>query len=354
MAANAQDPHRSAGVSRGRTRSTDRGGSDRWGAISVAVIASLLAMPLWAAPWNLFDGGITAASAGFTLNGLLPYRDYWLLYGPLSGWLLAIPTALFGPSVELTRLVGLFLLSVQGVIVYGLCRRWTDVFPAALLAVSSSLIVAAFVGLEMSAWTLSMALGLLAFSLRLDARRPFLVGLLLGLAFLSRHDIGTYALLASLLFPERRLLLLGFAVLTVPTFLVLSALSSVPAMFEQLVWYPLIGRRQFRGVPGLDAMMPMDVALLLTILLAVVPRLAIAVSLVRGFRDRRRDFLAIALFGALCQLQTEGRPDAVHLAAATTPAIVLIAANLPRGRRPALIGVGSLRRRCSPRRSREW
>jgi hypothetical protein len=218
MTANAQDPHLSAGVSRGRTRSTDRGGSDRWVAISVAVVAALLAMPLWAAPWNLFDGGITAASAGFTLHGLLPYRDYWLLYGPLSGWLLAIPTALFGPSVELTRLVGLLLLSVQAVIVYGLCRRWTDVFPGALLAVSSSLIVAAFVGLEMSAWTLSMALGLLAFSLRLDARRPFLVGLLLGLAFLSRHDIGAYALFASLLFPERRRLLLGFAVLTARPF----------------------------------------------------------------------------------------------------------------------------------------
>src|SRR6476659_8446401 len=43
---------------------------------------------------SAYDGGISSSAATFTLHGLLPYRDYWLLYGPLSGALLAIPTAL--------------------------------------------------------------------------------------------------------------------------------------------------------------------------------------------------------------------------------------------------------------------
>src|SRR5262245_25472546 len=42
---------------------------------------------------STFDGGIAASAATFTLHGLLPYRDYWLLYGPLSGLVLALPTA---------------------------------------------------------------------------------------------------------------------------------------------------------------------------------------------------------------------------------------------------------------------
>jgi len=309
-------------------------------ALTVALATTLLTLPLWTSPWNLFDGGIAAASAGFTVQGLLPYRDYWLLYGPLSGWLLAIPTALLGPSVELTRLVGLILLAGQAAIVYQLCRRWTFAFPAALLAIVSSLLVAAFYGLETSAWTVSMTFALLALSLRLDARRTFLVGLIIGLASLARLDVGAYALLAALLLPDRRRLLAGFTVVALPIWLLLALLTPLSSMIEQLLWYPLVGRRQFRGVPGLDTMMPLAVAIGLSVMLAVIPRLAIAIAVIRGLADHRRDLLAIAVFAALCQLQTDGRVDAAHLAIATTPSLVLIAANLPRGRRASLFGTG--------------
>lgn len=308
-------------------------------ALATAVAVTVLATPLWSAPWNLYDGGIAAASASFTLHGLLPYRDYWHLYGPLSGWLLAIPTAFLGPSVELTRAAGLLLLAAQAAIVYGLCRRWTSAFPASLLAVSSSLIVAAFMGLEMSAWTLSMTLCLLAFWYRLDARRPMLVGVLIGLAILSRQDLGAFALLASLVLPERRRMIIGFASIVVPVGSVILLMSPISFLIEQVVWYPLIGRGRFRAVPGLDVLMPMALAVPLTVTLAVIPRLAIVLAFARALADRRRDLLAMTLFAVLCQLQSVGRVDGAHLAVSTTPAIMLIAASLPRRRGPSVAAI---------------
>ncbi len=74
-----------------------------WTGMFLAVGLSALVISFnLAAPLSTYDGGISAAAATFTLHGLLPYRDYWLLYGPLSGFLLAIPTAFLGPSIALS------------------------------------------------------------------------------------------------------------------------------------------------------------------------------------------------------------------------------------------------------------
>jgi hypothetical protein len=301
-------------------------------------LAALLAIPLFTVPWNHFDGGISSSAATFTLHGLVPYRDYWLLYGPLSGWVLAIPTAVFGPSVELIRVAGLVVLAAQSSIVYHLCRRWAPPFQALLLAVVASLLVAVFVGLDMTAWPLSMTLALAGLAFRLDSRRPLLAGVLIGLAALARPDVGGYALLAALVLPDRRPLIIGFCACVAPVAIALLLLVPISSLWEQLVWYPLVGPRQFRGVPSLDFLMPMSVAVPFTLVLAILPRVVIAASLVRGAARRQGDILAIALFAGLCQLQTLGRADLAHLAVALPPAIVLIAANLPSARRPAFIG----------------
>ena len=303
-----------------------------------ACLTALLALPLLTVAWNHFDGGISASTATFTLHGLVPYRDFWLLYGPLSGWVLAIPTAIFGPSVELIRLAGLGVLCAQSAVVYHLCRRWVGPFPAVVLAVAASLLVAVFIGLEMTAWPVAMTMALLGLALRLGSGRPMVVGFLLGLAVLSRLDVGAYALLAALVLPDRGRLLIGFGICVAPVALVLLLLVPIASLVEQLVWYPLVGPRQFRGISGLDVLMPMAVAVPFTVVLAILPRLVIAVSIVRGLTQHRRDVLAIALFAALCQLQTLGRSDTAHYAVAMAPAIVAFAAMLPSDPRRALIG----------------
>jgi hypothetical protein len=318
--------------------SLERFDAERLVPLIAAGLVALLAIPLFTVPWNHFDGGISASAATFTLHGLVPYRDYWLLYGPLTGWILAIPTAVLGPSVELIRIAGLAVLAAQSATVYKICRRWAPPFQAVLLAVVASLLVAVFVGLEMNAWPVAMTLALAGLAIRLESRRALLAGVLIGLAALARLDVGGYALLAALVLPDRRRMLIGFGASVAPVAFVLLLLVPISSLWEQLVWYPLVGPRQFRGVPSLDVLMPMSVAVPFTLVLAILPRIAIGASLVRGIARRQADVLAIAVFAGLCQLQTLGRSDLAHLGVAMPPAIALIAANLPGARRPALIG----------------
>ena len=313
---------------------------ERTKAFATAGVAILLLLPMWTVPSRVFDGGIAAAAADFTLHGLLPYRDYWLLYGPLAGWFLAAPTAVLGPSVELTRLVGLLWLAGQTLVVYWLCCRWTTSFAASLLALASALLIGSFMGLELHAWTMAMTFALLAMALRLGGARPVIVGFLLGLAFLARLDVGVYGLVALLLLPERRRLLFGFGAVVVTAGVAFVLLVPIERLAEQLVWYPLVGPRQFRGMPGLGADLPLAVVLPLTATLAVLPRLAALAGLVVAAFERRSDLLVLAVFASLCQLQTLGRADAPHMAVASTPAIVVIAALLPRSPRHSLVAVG--------------
>jgi hypothetical protein len=205
--------------------------------------------------------------------------------------------------------------------------------------VSSSLLVGAFLGLEVNAWPLAMTLALSGLGLRLDGRRPLVAGMLIGFAFVARLDVGGYALLAALLLPDRRRLLIGFGLIVLPCALLLLALVPTAALAEQLIWYPIVGPRLYRGTPGLEALMPMSIALPMTLVLVVLPRAMVAVTAVRAFATGRRDLLSITLFAALCQLQSFGRADPAHFALAATPAIALVAANLPASPRRALAGV---------------
>src|SRR6266542_1652322 len=93
-----------------------RDGPSARGLLAVALVATILLLPHMWARLNPFDGGISSSAATFTLHGDLPYRDYWLLYGPLSGWLATAPTALFGPSAVLARLIGLAVIAAHAVV----------------------------------------------------------------------------------------------------------------------------------------------------------------------------------------------------------------------------------------------
>jgi hypothetical protein len=63
----------------------------------------------------MYDAGISASTGTFILHGLVPYRDFWILYGPLTGYLAALVGLLFPPSVTIVQLVGLALVASQAV-----------------------------------------------------------------------------------------------------------------------------------------------------------------------------------------------------------------------------------------------
>jgi hypothetical protein len=116
----------------------------------------------------------------------------------------------------------------------------------------------------------------------------------------------------------------GFATVTAPVAAVLLLIVPIDSLVEQLVWYPVVGPRQFRSVPGLGVLFTPEAASLLSLPLVWLPRIAIIGALFHGWRTKRRDVLAVAIFAALCQLQTLGRTDIDHLAMAAIPALPLL------------------------------
>jgi hypothetical protein len=281
---------------------------------------------LWA-PISPFDGGIVSSAATFTLHGQLPYRDYWLLYGPLSGWLLAIPTALAGPSVLLTELAGLAVALGQAAIGYLLVRRWAGHFAGLLISVAAACLPPLFLGLALSAWSLGLLLALIGLYLVFEpTANPWLAGLVLGLAFLARLDVGAYGLLAAMAGRNRTQVIAAVALTVAPVVTLLVLTTPIGWLFDQLVWYPLVAQRQFRALSGADAFVSSGAGWILLVATVVIPRLAILAAAIgiALIRPRPRSLIALSAFALLCQFQTLNRPDLPHQAQAAVPGILLI------------------------------
>lgn len=84
----------------------------------VALATGLVAAHGLVAPYSIYDGGITASTGTFILHGQLPYRDFWLLYGPLTGYVAAALSALFGTGILVLRVAGLLVAMTTGALGY--------------------------------------------------------------------------------------------------------------------------------------------------------------------------------------------------------------------------------------------
>jgi hypothetical protein len=300
--------------------------SFRWrDAVAVAVIAGIAILPNMLGPLNLYDGGLAASAGTFMLHGELPYRDFWWLYGPASGAVVALPTAILGPSLLIPRLLGLIVVMVEAGMGYAVLRTRVAHLPAAIIAIGAVSPEVVVTHLDVSAWSVSLALVLAAVYVRAGtSERATLTGVLLGIAFLARLDVGAYGLLALLVLPNRRELVAGFVVIVVPFGAVAVLTTPLAALYEQLVWFPLIGTREFRAVPASD--LSDGIVLLITLPVIVIPKAAIAAAGVRlaVVQDRPPVFLVLTVFAALCQLQTLGRSDLYHQGQAATAGFLLL------------------------------
>ena len=294
-------------------------------AVVVGLIAALGASANLFAPLSTYDGGLAASSATFMLHGALPYRDFWWLYGPGAPALIGVVTAVVGPSLLVLRVIGLLLVAIQAGIAYVFIRERSPHVLAALIAVGATGLVAFLAGLEVSAWSLAMTLGLAGLVVRSrDPRFGLFAGLLIGAAFASRFDLGVYALLAALVAGTRERFLVGFAIVAVPVVAVAVLTTPAADLVEQLIWYPLVGPRQFRGVPLPEIQSAAILACVIAT--AVVPKLLILLAAARILMDRdaRRPLIAMTVLAALSQLQTFGRADLFHEAQASVPAYLLM------------------------------
>jgi hypothetical protein len=296
----------------------------------VALIAGLVGATSLFLPISPFDAGLASSSGTFLLHGALPYRDFWWLYGPLASPISAAFTAVFGPSLLLIRLLGLGTCMAQATAGYFLLRGRCPEWAAATIAIAGAGAATAILGLDLSVWGLALAFALIGLAVRLDGRRPVLAGIVIGLAFATRFDVGAYALIASVLTLERRRWVLGgFGIVASVLALAIVATGSLSMALNQAVWYPLVGQRPYRAVPLPD--LSGGAAMLLFIVLVVIPRGALAAGTLLLLTRRGTDRLLTTLlvFALCCQFQTVTRGDFPHQAQVALPAYLMVGAAWP-------------------------
>ncbi len=304
----------------------------RLGWIAAAVVAGLVAAPALLAPLSgttLYDGGITASAGTFILHGRVPYRDFWLLYGPLSGYVAAAATAIFGVDIRVLRLVGLLIVMATSVVGYGLVGDRVPVVPRVALASIAALLPVPYVGLDLAPWCLAMVLALSAIlAIRRGGDRALVVaGVLIGLAALARLDLGAYCLIAVVVATRSLRPVLGAAIVVAPVALVLVLAVPIASLVEQLIWYPIVGPRAYRGMPAPGLTAIFDSGNVVEWLLYWSPIALILLAIARRLRTGSipPTDLALLVLAILCRFQTLGRADTVHTSEAAVPAILLAA-----------------------------
>lgn len=293
-----------------------------------AVGAATLAVQGLLLPANMYDAGISASAGTFILHGLVPYRDFWMLYGPLGGYLAALVGLVFPPSVTAVQLVGLMLVASQGAAGFVLLRCLRVAPMAALLvAIVSAAASSRLVGLEIAAWQCAVVAALLALAAASIADTPrsrLLAGAVVGLSLLFRQDVGLYALLAVLVVSRRVRPLIGFGLVVGPVVVILLAIVPLDALYEQLVWYPIVGTRVYRAVPDPLSLASGPMAVPLMVLFVWGARAGIVAAAIRAFVARDAARAGLVVFALLCQLQTIGRGDFYHFAQAAGPAFLCL------------------------------
>ena len=138
---------------------------------------------------NPHDEGLVLQAGARVADGQLPYSDFYANYGPAQYYLAGGLDAVFGPSLLAWRIVRVVLDALVGVFAYSLARREAQE-PLALAAWLAVVGVMAYPTLpHPNAPALA-----LAFAALLVARRsPAAAGVLAGVGFAFRFDLGAAA-----------------------------------------------------------------------------------------------------------------------------------------------------------------
>jgi hypothetical protein len=304
--------------------------------VLAGLIAVALAAPMLRAPLSIFDGGIAASAGTFILHGRIPYRDFWLLYGPLTAYLAAALTAIFGTDLIVLRTAGLVMVGLTALLGYWLVRDRAPGLPGVVLAAVAAGIGVRWTGVDLWPWAVAMILvfGALLVARGGSNRQLVAAGLLLGLSVLTRQDLGAYAVIAVCVSTRSLRPVVGAAIVLIPAGVLLIVAVPIQALVEQLVWYPLVGPREFRGLPGPGLTTVLDPGATLDWILYWPPLAILALAIARLWQRRSMPptYLALLILGLLCRLQTLGRADGEHTAEAIVPVILLLAVVVDRPR----------------------
>src|ERR1700730_643295 len=176
----------------------------RWRTPSPAVIVQAMAVSLFfalatvrfmVAPLDRYDEGVTLTKAALTAAGRIPFRDYWITYGPLDTYILAAAFKAIAVNVVVERALGVVVLVLLAVVAYAVTGRLGLRGGIRLLLTGLISVVPISVPAFNSAFLANLigVTAVLAFlySLDRDQRRwPLLTGALVGLASFSRQGWG--------------------------------------------------------------------------------------------------------------------------------------------------------------------
>lgn len=157
--------------------------------VAVASLLVLPKLPFLRMPGTSMDESILLVYPEMIAAGLVPNRDFFVVYGPGVFELLALVFAVTGPALLAERAVGLLAQLAVVLAVTRLARRHGRA--AALAAGTVGALILAGPNLLATAWNVGLALTLWSqVLLRSSTRNPaFVAGLLAGLSTFVRYEL---------------------------------------------------------------------------------------------------------------------------------------------------------------------
>jgi len=162
-------------------------------AMAVILFFALATIRFMVAPLDRYDEGVTLTKAALTAAGQIPFRDYWITYGPLDTYILAAVFKAIAVNVMVERALGVVVLALLAIVAYAVTGRLGLRGGIRLLLTGLISVVPISVPAFNSAFLANLVgvTAVLAFlySLDRDQRRwPLLTGALIGLASFSRPE----------------------------------------------------------------------------------------------------------------------------------------------------------------------
>ena len=244
----------------------------RWSLLLTAAVTLAILAPLLRSSVFVADEGYVAYGAYRILHGQVPYRDFYIGWAPGQFYVVAGLFGLFGESLDVERFYDLAVRFGIALFIYlivsRLASRGLAFIAATLTALRLTLLGVPLYSVYPAALLVLVAVWLL--TKYFESNRRLLVGAagcVLGAMFLFRHDLGSYAAVATALAVGARclwsscararvaetiqmqlILFGGWAVVAVPVVVYLLLAAGPQALWENLVQLPLMGVRMW-GLP---------------------------------------------------------------------------------------------------------
>src|SRR5207248_8021659 len=92
-------------------------------ATAIVLFFVLATMRFMVAPLDRYDEGVTLTKAALTAAGQIPFRDYWITYGPLDTYILAAAFKVVAINVMVERALGMVVLGLLAAAAYHVTTR---------------------------------------------------------------------------------------------------------------------------------------------------------------------------------------------------------------------------------------